>query len=455
MNKKYLAGIGAVITASAYIVLGYFTARSNFMQLIFIFGILFALYFLLLKYKEQFTNLKWLIALAVLFRIILLFQIPNLSDDYFRFIWDGRLLAHGNNPFLFLPSQIINTDFSLQNNLSPELFNGLNSKIYYTCYPPVHQFIFGISALLAPDNIPGSIILMRLFILLAESGIFILLIKLLKQLGMKENLFLMYAFNPLVIIELTGNLHFEAIMIFFLFLSIYLLIKEKLFLSAAAFSFAVGIKLLPLIFLPLLIRKLGWKNGILFSGIAFGILALMFLPFLNQALINNFFSSINLYFQKFEFNASIYFLVRWLGFQVMGYNIIAAAGIVLSALTFLIIVYIAFSFKGVNSNSFLLLMLFTITTYFLFATTVHPWYLVTLIAVGIFTQYKFAIAWSALSILSYYAYQTFPYKENFWLISIEYLVVAFYFIHEYRANPFNSLKSISQKNFNNGMVGNF
>ena len=445
MDKKYAFGIGALVSTVAYICIGYFTERSNFIQLISLFGILFVAYFLLLKYKKHFTKIKWLIALAVLIRIVLLFQIPNLSDDYFRFIWDGRLLAHGNNPFLFLPSNIIDNELFVQNNLSVELFNGLNSKIYYTCYPPVNQLIFGISAFLSPNSISGSIIIMRLFIILAELGTILLLIKLLKLFEIQQNLFMIYAFNPLSIVELTGNLHFEAIMICFLILSIYFLIKEKLFLSAFIFSLAVGIKLLPLIFLPLLIKKLGWKKGLLFSGSVLGLFGLMFVPFLSRELITNFFSSINLYFQKFEFNASIYYLVRWLGYRVTGYNIIAVAGIILSIISFLTIVCIALFYRNKNSASVFQLMLFTITAYFLFATTIHPWYLVTPVAFSVFTQFRFAIVWSALSVLSYSAYHIFPYKENIWFVSLEYFAVGYYFIYEFRENRFKNLKRITLK----------
>jgi uncharacterized membrane protein len=69
-----------------------------------------------------------------------------------------------------------------------------------------------------------------------------------------------YALNPLVIIELTGNLHFEAVMIFFTLLSVWLLVTNKWILASLALTLAISAKLLPIIFLPLLFITLVGKK---------------------------------------------------------------------------------------------------------------------------------------------------------------------------------------------------
>lgn len=440
----------ALLTFSlvGYVVLGYFTVRSNFYQVFSLFGILFIAYYFLMIFTDK-NKINTLILFSFIARLSLLFMVPNLSDDYFRFIWDGRILAHGHNPYLYLPIKISGTSFFIENNLTKELFEGLNSKIYYTCYPPVHQSIFGLSSFLFPDNILNNIVMLRSIIIIAETGTIFLLAKVLKVFKLKKNRVLIYALNPLVIIELTGNLHFEAVMILFLMLSIYFLFTENYLVSAFMLSFAAGTKLLPLIFIPLFIKKIGIKKGFIFGATVTITLVLMYLPFINQYLIQNIFSSINLFFQKFEFNASIYYFIRWIGYLSAGYNIVSIAGTILSLLALVTIICISSFCKIKNYISFFQCVVFIITTYFLFATTVHPWYIVTLIALSIFTPYRFAIVWSALCILSYYAYRTLPVKENLWLISIEYIIVAFYFIYEYRKNHFSNLKSIPQNNFQN------
>ncbi len=76
--------------------------------------------------------------------------------------------------------------------------------------------------------------------------------------------------------------------------------------------------------------------------------------------------------------------------------------------------------------------LFVITAWHLFATTVHPWYICLPVAVSIFTHYRYAIIWSYLTTLSYYAYQSKPVKENLWLIAFSYLIVAAFAFWEFR-----------------------
>jgi uncharacterized membrane protein len=358
---------------------------------------------------------------------------PNLTDDYFRFIWDGLFLAEGYNPYLILPSDFINGSQTVT-GIDITLYEQLNSPNYYTVYPPTCQFIFGLSAKLFGGNILGNIIMMRIFILLAEFGSILLLYRLTKIFRLRPSLVFIYAFNPLVILELTGNLHFEAFMIFFLLLAIYLLAKERQIFSAISFAIAIDIKLLPLIFLPLLIRRLGVRKSLIYFVTVGTTVLLLFLPFLSFQALSNFFSSLQLYFQVFEFNASIYYLVRWIGHQITGYNIIAISGVLLPIIALFIIITIVFRERILNWKSLFTSMSFCITIYFLFATTIHPWYLTSLVMLSVFTGYKYPQLWSLLVILTYWTYQTLPYSENLWFVAIEYFAVIGWLGYEIWAN---------------------
>ncbi|MGD0855131.1 MAG: hypothetical protein ABSA18_04935, partial [Dehalococcoidia bacterium] len=89
---------------AGFVWLGYFTVRTNFLQVFSLFLILFALYALVIWRKPFVKNIWLALGLAVLFRLVLLFMTPNLTDDYFRFIWDGLFVANGSNPYLTMPS---------------------------------------------------------------------------------------------------------------------------------------------------------------------------------------------------------------------------------------------------------------------------------------------------------------------------------------------------------------
>ena len=413
-----------VLTFSCLIIwLGYFTPRQSFGQLISLYSALFVIYFFLTK---TFKNAREVIFIGVFFRLILLFSIPALSDDFYRFIWDGRLLANGINPYTILPADFINS-IDYQNNVENNLiFSRLNSPNYYTVYPPLNQLIFATSATLSKGNLFGNVIALRIFILLAEISLLFMLIK-----NKYSDKFNLYSFNPLIIIELTGNLHFEGVVMCFLVLALFMGVKDRksLVFSSFLFACAVCVKMLPLIFIPLIIKQLGWKKGIFYASMVGVFTALFFLPFLDQMLIEKLFSSVNLYFQKFEFNASIYYLIRAVGFKIFGYNIIGTAGKIMAFLTFSGVLFISWKSKNLFVGALAIL-----TLYFAMATTVHPWYVTNLLVIAIFTTFRYPIVWSYTIFLSYATYQTNFYQENLWLVTLEYLLVLGMMIYELRNN---------------------
>jgi alpha-1,6-mannosyltransferase len=443
MHKRKTFELIAFILLSliGYIWVGYYTVRTDFTQLVLIFGFLFALYILALYRKIFDLGFPVILGSAMLLRACLILMTPNLTDDYFRFIWDGLLFTHGLNPYLFIPSQFIQSSHNIS-GITTSLYTALNSPNYYTVYPPVCEFIFGFNSRIAGVSILGNLIVTRLIIIMAEFGTIVFLKRLCSKFAFSLNKVAIYAFNPLVVLELTGNLHLEAVMLLFLILAIYLLVLDKQIWSALSFGLAVGTKLVPLIFLPLLIKRLGLaKSAAYFTIVGATVLAL-FLPFYNASLFPDFFSSLRLYFQTFEFNASIYYVLRWLGYLFTGYNIIAILGIVLSIITFLIVVAIAAAEKKVTWLSMFNSMLICLTAYLLLSTTVHPWYITTLVLISLFTSYRYPILWSLLIILSYAAYRSLPYTENLWLVAAEYMVLLSYMGYELFRNFRN--KSASQ-----------
>ncbi len=430
-NNKYQTVLPTFIILFSYSILGYFFKRNDFYQLFFLYSAVFiATYFLI---KNNIFNSKRLFVLGLIFRLLFLFNVPFLSQDFYRFIWDGRLSAHGINPFDYKPQTIINTIAFSQ---AKELYEGMGSlsASHFSNYPPINQLVFLIAGIFSGKSIIGAICFFRVIIITADIGIFIFGKKILKHFNQNENKIYWYFLNPLVVIELTGNLHFEGLMLFFFLVGFYFLIKNKWLLASLFIALSISVKLLPLLLLPLFWQYLGLKKSVLFYASIIILNIIFFIPFLSPHLMNNYMETIALWFVNFEFNASIYYLVREVGYYLKGYNIIGTVGKVLPFVIIITVLFYAF-IKTNNLKNILIHSLFILSIYFFAATTVHPWYLINLVLLSVFTSYKFPILWSFLIILSYYAYSVFPFKESFYLIFIEYSLVFALFFYELKYKP--------------------
>ena len=414
-------------SAIVYYLLSHKVQRQNFIDVITCFTFLFAGYYFIYK-KTNPNYFKYLVLAGIFFRLIVLPSVPNLSEDVYRFIWDGRLAANGVNPYSMLPSEIIK--LPPIKGITSELYNNLNSPDYFSIYPPVLQGLFYTGAALFSTNTFYNILFFKIIILIVEILNVFLLVKILHKKKLPKTYALLYFLNPLVIIELTGNVHFEAIMIFFLLSSFYLLELNKWKISAIALSLGIATKLLPVLFIPVIIYYLKGIRGFIYLFIASLFTLFLFFTVFDLATLKNMIASINLFFRNFEFNASIYYTVRWIGKQITGYNNIAIAGPLLAAIASIAILYVSVS-KKVNSKDFpFIKALIILSIWFALSTTVHPWYTCTLVALAACTKYKFAIVWSYTATLSYIAYQTNPPQENLILISLGYLAVFGFIIFE-------------------------
>ncbi len=456
-----------------------------------------------IQWTDQKMSVKKMIAIGMLLRFVYLLVFPELSDDFWRYLWDGMLLNDGLSPYEMLPIEWAENGLR---SAYGELLPMLNSPEYYSVYPPVLQFFFGLSATLAQDDPLLFVIALRIFVLAAELGSMVLIWKLLKAWKMEARNLMLYALNPLVIVEFAGNVHGEVFMVFFLLLSLWLLTppfasgehlpfsgeerhsdhsldqrassppakgeyrvagrgsnptkeerlkqsetkeveaerlprnSEKEFLamtgfkdellSAIVFGLSVGTKLLPLMFLPFYIKRLGWMKTVFYGAVVMLTVGLMYAPFWSDDMIPNVLSSVRLYFANFEFNASVYYAFREVGTLYSGYNQIAIIGRMLSLMVLGAILLIAWRNKSKEMSGLPELMLFAWFVYYAFATTVNPWYVAALASFLPFTKYRFALLWLLLVPLSYHAFGYSEYHENMWVIALEYIPVYVWLLFE-------------------------
>ena len=309
--QKGAGTLGYLLLSIGILFLGFHVDRMEFWEVLLGFTTAFSGYFLLVRGKSP--SLKWLLILGLALRVILIFAFPLLSDDIYRFIWDGYLINSGNNPFEHLPDYYLSANQTVA-GLTPALYERLNSPEFYTIYPPIAQGVFTLATWISPDSWWGAAAVMKCFMVIAETGTALLLWSLLPLWKVPRANLLFYWLNPLIIIEICGNLHFEGMMIFFILLAFRYFYKagilpegvglqgskiiEKeqskpptrfLVFAALAFALSVASKLLTLMFLPFLIVRL-WKREnsrpFWIFSVAFGLSTLLlFLPLLSSGFL--------------------------------------------------------------------------------------------------------------------------------------------------------------------------
>jgi len=410
----------------------YNLVRTDFVKLFMLFGALFYLTSKIIQFEKW--NFKFLLVAGIVFRLVFLMAEPNLSQDFYRFIWDGELIKNGINPYLYTPDQIMEQG-TISFPSMMELRDGmtdLNAR-HYSNYPPVNQILFALAAFLGGRSVLGATIAMRLIVVIADFGALYFGRKLLQNMNKANHLAFWYFLNPLVIIEITGNLHFEGVMLFFFVWALYLISKNKWLWATPVYALSIMVKLMPLMFLPLFIKYLGFKKSAVFYSLVLLACAALLLPFYSSVFIDNYTDTVGLWFSNFEFNASIYNVVKKIAvnyFEAKPWELIDSYGSLIQKIVLVLILLFAFIRKNRTLESLITSMVFALACYYFLSTTVHPWYVVFLLGFAIFTDYRFPLVWSCAIILSYYAYTNPDNKESLWLLAIEYILVIGFFIYE-------------------------
>ena len=379
------------------------------------------LYWIILR-RIRLGSLSALLGLSLLLRLLVIWGLPNLSDDFYRFLWDGWLWLEGINPFTHSPEQFAD---SLSTGYWQELWlKKMNSPAYHTVYPPLHQVVFIVGGWFGElGGTLAGVQAMRVVLVFGE----MLLIYRLWVLYNSQRLKVrpeFYALNPLVILEISGNLHFEGLMVLFLLMSL----SSRISLAKGGWlAAAVGVKLLPLILLPAFLFRHGLKD-VARVLIGFSMISIViWLPFIPWDAGVGIGESLALYFETFEFNSSVFKLVNSIASQWVGYNVISYTGPVMALITFVFIMLI--SYRKTESVAMKASMAWWV--FLLLSTTVHPWYAIPLLLFGYFYLKKSAMYWSVAILWSYLFYLL---PNSFWIVQVvEYTGLAIILAFELRS----------------------
>ncbi|MFH0725743.1 MAG: glycosyltransferase 87 family protein [Pseudomonadota bacterium] len=330
--------------------------------------------------------------LAACCRLLFVFHPVSLSDDIFRYLFDGRQLLFGVNPYTLSPVDAARFNVSLV-----ALAEKVNHPELVTIYPPAAQLLFAAGAL------SGSVTGMKLFLIGLDLFLILLILRLLSALDLPPWRAIFYAWHPLSVIEIAASGHIDGAGIFFVFLALCACFPRprggKDFLNGPAdsdftgnrvflpftggvvFSIAVLVKLLPVVFLPGYLRlSRGHGRWLFLLGFVIGCL-LLILPFLPD--IRNSFATLQRYGATWEFSGFLFRSLR---------NLFSSGKVarVMLGVLFVLVVGWCHGRAGVGRNTtstsseMLLEVLKTgyfISLCFLLLTpTLHPWYALYLLA---------------------------------------------------------------------------
>lgn len=314
-------------------------------------------------------DLVLLLGVALLLRGLLLATTPSLSDDVFRYVWDGKVLNAGLNPYLHPPSA---PELA---SLRDPLWEGINHKSMSTPYPPLAEGLFALAYRLAPD----SLMAMQAMAVAFDLGVALLLIPLLVRYGLDPRRVLIYAWNPLVLLQFAHSAHYDAAMILPLLGAIYLLALGRRAASGGLFGVSVLVKLVPAMAAPLFLPFWG-LGGVLAMGVG---VAAGLLPWLGVGVATG---GVLLEASEARFNDSLsYLLVKLLERVVSNPEVVARAlaggALVVSSLAVALLLWRS----AAGWRRLLVSIYWLFGLFLLLNAVVEPWYLTWIVPFLCFT----------------------------------------------------------------------
>jgi hypothetical protein len=300
---------------------------------------------------------------AVLFRLTLLDLPPTLSDDLYRYQWDGQLQLAGGNPYL----------------LAPDAHPRLPAAGYTTAYGPLTQLLFWLTA-----HVNGGMLSFKVLSLLFDLGSILAVMALLRLRGLPVERALVYGWCPLVVVEFAGSGHSDSILVFGILLACWLAARGRDVLATLPLAAGALTKWFPALLLPVFFRRGGWRSLSVFAAA----LALGFVPYLDAGW--NFFSGVRSYAESWRNNASLFDLLRAAAGDTAA-TVIAALGVGGLAL------YLAAKRAEPLRATYLL-----IVALLLLSPSVYPWYLTWMIPFLCFFFNAGLLLWTATIFLSYH-----------------------------------------------------
>ena len=253
---------------------------------------------------------------GLLFRLILIPTEPSLSDDIYRYVWDGRVQAAGVNPYLYAPDAA-----ELAHLRDAQIHPRINHSDIPTVYPPAAQLLF-----LACGLISESVWFYKLIFVLLDLATAWSVWTVLRRLNLPKGRILLYLWNPLLLVEVAGSGHVDILGVALLSASLAAVSAGARPKAVLTLALAFLSKLLPVALLPAWWAWASFREprpteqgggtitGVLRvlwpAGLFLFLVAVAYLPF--SAAGRELFTGLGVYARHWEFNGLGYRAVRWI-----------------------------------------------------------------------------------------------------------------------------------------------
>jgi alpha-1,6-mannosyltransferase len=339
-----------------------------------------------------------ILASAILFRVVLLSAPSTLSDDVYRYQWDGRAQRAHLNPYVVFPNEE-GLEW-LQNPEHPEP----PGEETPTIYPPLSEFAYRLIETVSGYKRVSTILD------LASAGLLMLLLAAMNQ---PLHRVLVYAWNPAVLISFAMSGHFDSLAILTFLGALFFLLTNRSALSMGALALSFLSKLFPVLLLPIVVKRLRFAHLGLFASLVIA----FYLPFSGAGL--HLLDGARNYARDWTNNASFFHLLRYVAGSHVGAEVVA--GVMLLA---------AIGYLARRQTAPLWSSLILTGGVLLVSPTAYPWYFTWAVP---FLSFYASAAWLLMSVTSVLGYTpaiTFgagePLKNSLLMLSLEYGPVYFW-----------------------------
>ena len=376
LKENVLSPYGACL--ASLILISYFFGQTQTGTQVFTVSYLLiaGLMFLSWRSAKDFTSahIFLMVVAAVLSRY---FMLPVMvSDDVFRYIWEGRVLAAGFDPYILSP------DSSALSHLMNQYWDGINHKDWTAIYGPAALLVFSILS-----KISATPEFFKLFFVACDLAVLFVLYSFLKMKGLQLRSLLFYAINPLIMISFAGEAHLDSLQILLIVSAFWLQDQKKIHFAAVLFGLAVGVKFTSILFLPFLIRR---EN---FYAISVSIGAFLIPAFYLNVAHLSLFDSLLKFGDQMQFNDSVHALFA----SMFGFSLA-------KLFCFILLLAFATGYWLTQDNTVRGGML-TMIVFLLLSPTVHPWYLAMIVAMAVIVKSPLVVLWSVSIVFYFQVYE--------------------------------------------------